>query len=240
MDTPSIRSAFRSTTTVRVLIADPDGDARRVYVEALRPLGCDSVEAADGREALVEALVRRPSVILMESRLPLVNGPALCEILRRDTQTRMVPIVALAAVTASADMERIRRAGADSVLIKPVAATALVSELRRVMAWRAGDGADRDADLTPPPEPVAEAADTGPPKRMANSKAHVRCTTMSPPISPPVLRCPACDGPLIYEHSHLGGVNQRQPEQWDDFVCPACGTFEYRHRTRRLRELASR
>ena len=40
----------------------------------------------------LEALVRRPSVIVMETRLPLVNGPALCEILRRDSLTRTVVV----------------------------------------------------------------------------------------------------------------------------------------------------
>ena len=72
---------------------------------------------------------------------------------------------------------------------------------------------------------------------MANCKMHVRCTTTDPPTAPPALRCPKCDCALIYERSHLGGVSNRLAEQWDDYTCPACGTFEYRHRTRKLREL---
>jgi len=219
-----------SSSTLRVLVAEPDASARRLYVDALRPLGCDAIEVADGREALVEALVRRPSVIVIESRLPLVNGPALCEILRRDSQTSTVPIVAMAPDGAAADAERVRRAGATSVLVKPVAADMLVQEVRRLSEL----GTVVQPFVTPVPiEPSIPA----PSKRIANSKAHTRCTTTNPPELPPTLRCPSCDGPLMYERSHLGGVNERQPEQWDDYLCPACGTFEYRHRTRRLREL---
>jgi two-component system, cell cycle response regulator DivK len=231
-------SALSTTTNpLRVLIVAPDPDARRVYVDLLRPLGCDAIEAADGREALVEALVRRPSVVLMESRLPGVNGPALCEILRRDSLTRTVPILALAADAAEREVERILRAGATSILIKPVAADALLSELRRLAVAR-------DAVAAPAIEVVAAVAlpltTTGAPrKRVAKSKLHLRCTTTTPPVEPPTLRCPSCDGPLTYERSHLGGVSQRQPEQWDDYTCPTCGTFEYRHRTRKLRELAA-
>jgi|SRR5262245_28363921 len=225
------------SSTLRVLVAEPDASARSLYVAALRPLGCDAIEAADGREALVEALVRRPSVIVIESRLPLVNGPALCEILRRDSQTSSVPIVAIAPDGGAADADRIRRAGATSVLIKPVAADELALEVRRLCEL----GSVAPLVVTP----TAAPSDLPPPlpprrKRLANSKAHVRCTTTNPPETPPLLRCPTCDGPLVYERSHLGGVNDRQSEQWDDYLCTACGSFEYRHRTRRLRELVQR
>jgi len=230
-------SGSTATAPLRVLVADADGDTRRSYVEALRSFGCDAIEASDGRDALVEALVRRPSLIVMASRLPLVNGPALCEILRRDLQTRAVPIVAIASDAAAPDAERVRRAGATVVLVKPVLAAALVSEVRHL-----SESSSIDAGLAVvvrPPDPVPPPAEPVVLKRLAHSKMHVRCTTTSPPDAPPLLRCPTCDGPLLYERSHLGGVNQRQPEQWDDYVCPTCGTFEYRHRTRRLRELES-
>ena len=226
----------RATAPLRVLVADADGDTRRSYVEALRSFGCDAIEASDGRDALVEALVRRPSLIVMASRLPLVNGPALCEILRRDLQTRAVPIVAITSDAAAPDAERVRRAGETVVLVKPVLAAALVSEVRHLSessdAGAVGPAVVVSPDPVPPP-PAEQLVR----KRLAHSKMHVRCTTTSPPDAPPLLRCPTCDGPLLYERSHLGGVNQRQPEQWDEYVCPACGTFEYRHRTRRLREL---
>src|SRR5262249_5095458 len=222
-----MENLFTSTTSLRVLLAEPDRDARQRYVEALRPLGCEAIETSDGREALVEALVRQPSVVVMETRLPLVNGPALCEVLRRDAQTRCVPIVALASDPAL-EAERIRRAGATSILVKPFGDDALCAEVRRLV--------EAPPVATPPPvfmlasELNLAAALNGTRKRMANSKLHVRCTTTTPPAAPPALRCPTCDGPLMYERSHLGGVSQRQPEQWDDYVCPVCGTFEYRHR----------
>jgi hypothetical protein len=41
----------------------------------------------------------------------------------------------------------------------------------------------------------------------------------------------------MYEHSHVGGVSQRHPEQWDYYRCSACGRFQYRQRTRKLRRV---
>jgi len=229
-----MRASPATTDPLRVLIVEPDSDVRRLYVGALRPLGCDAIEAGDGREALVEALARRPSVIVTESWLPLVNAPALCEILRRDSLTCTVPILALTADTAEREAERILRAGATSILIKPVTPDALVSELRRLAAVK--DVVKPPAtEAAPRPTPLTTSGK--PRKRIANSKLHLRCATTSPPALPPALRCPTCDVALTYERSHLGGVSQRQPEQWDTYTCPACGTFEYRHRTRKLRSL---
>jgi hypothetical protein len=47
-----------------------------------------------------------------------------------------------------------------------------------------------------------------------------------------------CDLTLRYLRSHIGGVNARNPEQWDYFECArGCGTFQYRERTRKLRKV---
>ena len=69
-------------------------------------------------------------------------------------------------------------------------------------------------------------------------RAHARFETTAPPLTPPELRCPMCDRPLTYTRSHVGGVSDRHPEQWDYFTCSSsCGTFQYRHRTRKLRHV---
>jgi hypothetical protein len=66
-------------------------------------------------------------------------------------------------------------------------------------------------------------------------RARERFTTTTPPLPPPELVCPSCDQKLAYECSHVGGVSDRHPEQWDAFRCTSCGSFEYRQRTRKLR-----
>jgi uncharacterized protein YbaR (Trm112 family) len=51
------------------------------------------------------------------------------------------------------------------------------------------------------------------------------------------LMCPACDGPLIYVLSQIGGVNERFAEQWDIFSCRCGEWYQYRQRTKRMRVL---
>jgi CheY-like chemotaxis protein len=74
-------------------------------------------------------------------------------------------------------------------------------------------------------------------RRMLNS-THTRHDTTTPPIPPPLLKCPECDQPLRYVRSHIGGVTAQNSEQWDYFECRGtCGSFQYRERTRKLRRV---
>src|SRR5262249_44439898 len=82
---------------------------------------------------------------------------------------------------------------------------------------------------------LERAARTG--SRM-KARIHQRYVTLTPPLTPPALRCPHCERPLDYVNSQIGGVNASQPEQGDRFDCAAgCGAFHYRHRTRQLRRI---
>jgi CheY-like chemotaxis protein len=59
-----------------------------LYRRLLQGRGSDVVDAVDGRDALARALSVRPSLVLTELRLPILDGFALCSVLRRDSQTK--------------------------------------------------------------------------------------------------------------------------------------------------------
>src|SRR5690242_14771118 len=90
--------------TRRVLVADPDEDTRTLYRLALPPAGWEVSEASDGRDALTQALAEPPTFIITELRLPLIDGFALCEILRRDPATHSVPILVVTTETRPAEL----------------------------------------------------------------------------------------------------------------------------------------
>jgi DNA-binding response OmpR family regulator len=207
--------------TLRILIADPDPDTRGWYREMFALKGdLDVIDAADGREALVNALVHLPSLVITETRLPFFDGYQLCKVLRRDFQTRSVPILVVTSESRQPDLDRARNSGADSVMVKPVSPGELLAEVQRLIEHRRETG-------TPP---------TAPPTKKV--KAHVRVVTTSPPQEPTALHCPTCDHALTYRHSYVGGVSERHSEQWDHFECAeGCGAYEYRRRTRKLRKV---
>ena len=226
--TKSTSEARVAVHPVRVLVVDPDADARALYREAFHTNGWDVVEGADGREALAKALAKPPALVVTEIGLPFLDGYALCDILRRDRATTAVPILVVTAEARLAGADGVRRVGANAVLVKPTTPEQLLAETRRLLSHRRGvDRSDSPAALPP-----VESSHLRP--RL--SKSFARFVTATPPASPPPLVCPSCDEPLRYEHSYVGGVNAKNAEQWDRYACPrSCGTFQYRHRTRKLR-----
>jgi CheY-like chemotaxis protein len=222
----------RPSAPARILVVDPDDDTRTRYRQWLALPGCEVVEASDGREAIVIALTGPLALVVTEVTLPFVDGVGLCDVLRRDPATAHVPILVITGDTRVRQIERVRRMGADAVLLKPAAPESIVAETRRLMA-HASEGRGREI-------PMERTAVGRPalllPQRVRLSKSLARVTTTMPPSAPPVLACPSCDGPLVYETSYVGGVSERHLEQWDHYRCAAsCGAFEYRHRTRKLR-----
>jgi DNA-binding response OmpR family regulator len=224
------------------LIADYDDDTRAMYATYLQHAGFHVHEAHDGREALAKAITERPAIIVTETRLPGIDGFDLCRLLRADMSTRATPILVVTGDALPGDLARARTAGADQVCVKPCLPDAMLAEMRRLIAVsrdlrnrseaaraRAGDRLARSNEV------LARAMNT---RRPTLSRSHLRGRTTTPPLEPPTPRCPRCDLALAYEYSHLGGVSEKHSEQWDYFACPAaCGTFQYRHRTRKLRKV---
>jgi len=120
---------------LRILLVDPQGKRRAVYSDALRLGGFDVVEAADGRVALTRALIAPPGlVLLMELGLPLIDGVALCQILRRDRETRSAAIVAVRGGGPVALFDQLRASGLDVPIVEPATPDALLRELRALLS----------------------------------------------------------------------------------------------------------
>jgi CheY-like chemotaxis protein len=117
-----------------VLLAEDDADSREMYAVALALDGFQTVEAADGAQALARIAERVPDVIVTDLHLPRVDGLELCERLKSDVRTQHVPIVALTGAALEEQVQRAHRAGCARVLIKPFPPDLLGSELAQVLA----------------------------------------------------------------------------------------------------------
>lgn len=232
-------AAGRQDAPLVALIADRDAETRRMYADALSD--CRIEQAEDGRDALAKVFSRQPDIVITEIHLPGINGFELCALLRQDTATRSIPIVLVAGETVDIDVERAETAGADAVLTKPCPPATLFAEIHRLvhlsadLRERSRATRERMHGQIARSETLLDRSRTR--RRMLNS-AHTRHDTTTPPIAPPLLKCPECDQPLRYVRSHIGGVTAQNSEQWDYFECSAtCGTFQYRERTRKLRRV---
>jgi DNA-binding response OmpR family regulator len=231
------------TTMGLALLADRDADTRQMYAAHLRQLTYQIDEAEDGRDALAKAFSRLPTVIVTDTRLPWISGLELCQLLRQDASTSLIPIIVVTGDGSASDVKLAEVAGVDAVLVKPCLPERLAAEMGRVLSQsrelRARARAAQQqfaAQVAKSNELIARSHANI--RRVMLSHTHQRLETKAPPTPPPALICPGCDQPLRYMKSHLGGVSERRPEQWDYFDCTqGCGTFQYRPRTRRVRRV---
>jgi DNA-binding response OmpR family regulator len=221
----------------RILVADADADSRALYSASFAPRPWTIVEALDGRDALVKALTRPPSALITELWLPIIDGVALCEILRRDRVTAHVPIAVVTAEARSSEATRALRAGADVVLTKPTRLETLVRTLEQLVE-RSGTLRKRsEAAVAQAAVDVERSEELRAKRHVMLSRTNPRWMTTTPELPPPELTCQMCDAPLKYEHSFIGGVSERHREQWDYYTCARCGMFQYRQRTKKLRRV---
>lgn len=136
-------------THVEVLLADDVELNRLVLRGFLNGAGWDVDEAADGRQAADMAAARRYDLIVLDLRMPEMDGFAACRAIRkREAEMGLVPIpvVALSAGAAAADRRHAEEAGFTTFLAKPIGPDALVAALSALLP---------DKPLPPPPQPPA-------------------------------------------------------------------------------------
>jgi two-component system, cell cycle response regulator DivK len=116
-----------------VLLADDNEDARDMYSAYLAYAGFRVATAIDGAHAIEIARRERPSVILMDATMPVLDGWAAIEHLKADAQLRDVPVLMLTAHVFPEHEERARRLGA-GFLRKPCLPDDLVEAVRQVLS----------------------------------------------------------------------------------------------------------
>jgi CheY-like chemotaxis protein len=123
----SVCGPARATGRPRVLVVDDNEMNRRVVATMLPPAGFDVVEAADAAEAIALASKDPPQVILMDIRMPGMDGLEATQALRRGARTAAVPVIALSAQAMPGDREKALAAGCVGYITKPVARHELIS-----------------------------------------------------------------------------------------------------------------
>jgi len=111
---------FPATHTI--LVVDPDPHARALVSRQIQTLGCTTLEAADGREALRMLGERDVTLVVTELYLPAGEDDCLIRAVRRDGANAKTRIAALTHRSLAADRDWAMRCGADAYLIKPTRA----------------------------------------------------------------------------------------------------------------------
>ena len=115
----------------------------KLFCDLLRAHGYEADPVRDGREALERARAFEPDLVVMDIQMPHVSGLELIEQMKADEGLRRTPIMAVTAYAAKGDEERIRDAGAEGYVSKPISVVRFVAAVRGLLeaaSARAKDG----------------------------------------------------------------------------------------------------
>jgi two-component system cell cycle response regulator DivK len=129
-NSPGARAGVPDVAHPLVLIVDDNEKNRKLARDVLRAAGLRTLEAASGGEAIALAAERLPDVILLDLRLPDMDGTDIARTLRDRARTAGIPVVALSAQRYAVDSDRLLAAGFAGYLEKPIDVGAFPEQVR--------------------------------------------------------------------------------------------------------------
>jgi two-component system cell cycle response regulator DivK len=104
----------------QILLVEDNAKNMTLLRDVLRATGYRTLEATTGAQALMLASEHGPALVLMDIRLPDMDGVEALSRLRMDQRTASIPVLAVTAQAMKGDSERFKEAGFDGYLSKPV------------------------------------------------------------------------------------------------------------------------
>ena len=113
-----------------ILIVDDNARNRKLARDVLRFAGFRTLEADGGVEGIAAVVEHLPDLVLMDIRMPDMNGTEALRQLKDDERTAQIPIVALTSSTMVGDQERFLGDGFDGYLRKPISVREFPGQVR--------------------------------------------------------------------------------------------------------------
>jgi two-component system cell cycle response regulator DivK len=105
----------------------------KLFCDLLRAHAYEAEPVRDCREAIAIARAFAPDLIVMDIQMPHISGLELIEQIKADDELRPIPIMAVTAYAAKGDEERIRDAGAEGYVSKPISVLKFVGAVRSLL-----------------------------------------------------------------------------------------------------------
>ena len=120
----------------RILLVDDDLDLRESLAEALEEAGYTVDRASNGQEALQSLREERPTVILLDLLMPVMNGWQFCQLKKQDQTVASIPVIAMSAAV-SKDPSSPYYIEVDDFLAKPIEFADLLNKLKNLASREA-------------------------------------------------------------------------------------------------------
>ena len=130
----------------RILIVEDNALNIKLFCDLLAAHGHQPEAVTDSRNALDAAREFSPDLVITDIQLPHVSGLDLIRLIRKDEQLASVPIMAVTAYSAQGDEERIRAAGAQAYVSKPISVVRFAQTVEELLTPTTADDLGQSAD----------------------------------------------------------------------------------------------
>lgn len=117
----------------RILVVDDEPDIRDVLRLTLEAEGYEVSEAADGQEAVEMVRKLNPQLVLLDYKLPRMEGPQVCRALKKDILLQHLPVIMLTSKGEVGDKVEGINAGADDYVVKPFEPAELLARVKMIL-----------------------------------------------------------------------------------------------------------
>lgn len=130
----------------RVLIVEDDRALSDILFYNLQKEGFNTFRAFDGREALEQARLKQPDIVILDVMLPVIDGLEVCRQIRKHAATSSAGILMLTAKTDETDQVVGLSAGADDYVVKPYSMRVLLERIRALHRRKTTPESDASSD----------------------------------------------------------------------------------------------
>ena len=130
----------------KILVVEDNALNIKLFCDLLTAHGHETEPVTDSRDALATARAFKPDLVITDIQLPYITGIELMEMLRADDELKNVPIMAVTAYAAAGDDERIKAAGAQAYVSKPISVMRFAETVDQLLAEGSGvEGSSQDS-----------------------------------------------------------------------------------------------
>jgi CheY-like chemotaxis protein len=117
----------------KILLVDDEEGFLAVIKEALEIRGFDAVTAKSAIEAGLELSSKKPDLILMDIRMPGIDGLQACAAMKKNPNTANIPIIIASAISEDAQIKKARKIGVFDYFVKPIDIEKLVKKIKEAL-----------------------------------------------------------------------------------------------------------
>ncbi len=117
----------------KILIAEDERDIRDLVAFSLRHMGHDVIVTIDGESALEQVYAERPDLVLLDVRMPRMDGYEVCRRIKSDPSLEAIPVAFISAKGQEGEVAQGMEAGAQAYILKPFSLDELQFSVRNLL-----------------------------------------------------------------------------------------------------------